>query len=200
MRLSRPVAVAAAIGPLAIAVMAAAGCGSTAASTLATQAAATPALRTCPVSALKISLDIAAAGVAAGSSYVPLELRNVSASACRLPGYALVSFAASSAGPDIGKPARHEDSGRARPLTLRPGKLAHAWLQIVAAANYPPSRCRPVTTAGLRVGFAAAAMVAAANTSFVARAIPACARAQLGDNILLVYPVQAGGARRGTAP
>jgi hypothetical protein len=144
---------------------------------------------------LKISLDIGAAGAAAGSYYVPLELDNVSASACVLPGYALVSFAASSAGPDIGEPARHEDSSKARPLILGPGKVAHAWLQIVAAANYPPSRCKPVTAAGLRIGFGAAA-----GTSFVAHTIPACARAPLGDNILAVYPVQAGWARQGTAP
>jgi Protein of unknown function (DUF4232) len=195
MRTPRLLAVAAATGPLAIAALTAAGCNSTAAGPQSTGATVTPAMSACSVSALRISLDMSAAGVAAGSSYVPLEFRNVSASACTLPGYPVVSFAASSAGPDIGKPANRENSGRARPLTLAPGRLAHAWLQIVAAANYAPSKCKPVTAAGLRVSFASAA-----STSFVAHAIPACSRAPLGGNILLVFPMQAGLARQGTAP
>jgi Protein of unknown function (DUF4232) len=195
MRTPRSLAAAAAAGSLAIAALTAVGCGSTTAGPQASGAPVTPAVRACPVSAVRISLETSAGGAATGSSYVPLEIKNVSASACALPGYPVVSFAASSAGPDIGKPASHEDSGPALPLTLAPGGLAHAWLQIVAAANYSPRKCKPVTAAGLRVSLSATA-----STSFVADAIPACARAPLGDSILLVYPVRAGLARRGTVP
>jgi hypothetical protein len=149
----------------------------------------------CLTSALKISLDTRAAGAAAGSSYVPLEFQNVSASPCTLPDFPLVSFAAGSAGPDIGQPAVQEHATRARAVRLAHGEFAHAWLQIVDAANYPASSCKPITAQGLRIGLAAAA-----PTSFVARATPACSQAPQGSSILAVFPVQAGRAARGTAP
>jgi hypothetical protein len=185
MRPPRVLLVAAAIGLLAIGMLTTAGCGS----------AATATTSTCPTSALRISLDMNAAGVAAGSSFVPLEFRNVSARRCALPGYPLVSLADSSAGPGIAEPAVRADSSHAQRLILARGELAHAWLQIVAAANYPPSRCKPVTAGGLRVSLATTA-----TASFVAHAIPACARAPAGNGIIIVFPVQAGRARQGTAP
>ena len=158
--------------------------------------ASSPAVdSSCPASALKITLKAAAAGVAAGSSLVPLEFENASGSACTLPDYPDVAFATSSAGPDIGAPATQQHAALASAVVLAPGALAHAWLQITDAANYPASTCKPVTARGLRVGFAPAAA-----TAFVSKAIPACALKPDGSSILAVFPVQAGPARRGTAP
>jgi hypothetical protein len=158
--------------------------------------ASSPAVdSSCPASALKITLKTAAAGVAAGSSLVPLEIENASGSSCTLPDYPDVAFATSSAGPDIGGPATQQHAALASAVVLAPGALAHAWLQITDAANYPASACKPVTARGLRVGFAPAAA-----TAFVSKAIPACALKPNGSSILAVFPVQAGPARRGTAP
>ena len=211
----------AAVPPLALALcaLALAGCGSrpapagagspasAAATSAAASTAATPATTTasppsaavssaCPASALKVSLNTTAAGVAGGSSLVPLEFENVSGSSCTLPEYPDVSFAAGSAGPDIGAPAARQHAAQASALVLAPGTVAHAWLQISAVANYPASSCKPVTAHGLRVSFASAT----AGT-FVAKALQACSRTQPGSStILAVFPVQAGPARRGTAP
>jgi hypothetical protein len=211
MRSSRSLVLAAAAGSVGVAALTLTACGSTAAPVAAgsnpptasgaTRPAASEssgagaASQTCLTSELKIRLDTSAAGAAAGSSYVPLEFRNVSSRACTLPVYPTVSFAAGSAGPDIGKPAVQEHATQAQVLTLGPGQLAHAWLQIVAAGNYPASRCKPVTAQGLRVG-----LTTAASTSFIARAIPACAHSPQGTSILAVFPVQAGRATRGSVP
>src|SRR5262245_31816986 len=53
----------------------------------------------CAPAAVQISLDSTDAGVAAGSSFVPLELTNVSASSCMLPSYPGVTFASGAGGP-----------------------------------------------------------------------------------------------------
>jgi hypothetical protein len=188
----RSLILAAVASSLALAVSVLAGCGSSAAPTTGGPAAGD---RTCRTSALKISLDMTAAGAAAGTWYVPLEFDNVSSSPCALPGFPLVSLATGPGGPDIGMPATRQDTTQAGVLTLAPGRIAHAWLAIVAAANYSPSSCGPVTARGLRV-----ALTSAASSSFVAHDIPACARAPHGSGILMVFPVRAGRAHQGTAP
>lgn len=201
----------AAVPPLAMALcaLALAGCGTrqapaaagpssaaTASSPGATSTGSATASSVCQSSALKVSLRTTAAGVAAGSSLVPLEIENVSASSCTLPEYPDVSFASGSAGPDIGAPASRQHASRASALVLAPGTVAHAWLQIADVANYPASSCKPVTAHGLRVRFGSAA-----PATYIARAVQACAGAQHGSNsVLAVFPVQAGPARRGTAP
>jgi hypothetical protein len=177
-------------------VLLAAGCGASAAPPAAPgRTAAAVAGNLCPESALQVSLDDNAAGVAAGSSYVPLDFRNISASACTLPGSLAVSFASGLTGPAIGAPAVRQQQSSARPLSLGPGLVAHAWLQIQDVASYPQASCKPATARGLRIGFG----TGSADT-FVARTIATCASAPSGSQILAVYPVQAGQARPGTAP
>ncbi len=153
------------------------------------------ASRTCASSALKVVLDTSAAGAAAGSSFVPLQFKNVSASSCTLPGFPAVSFATTAAGPQIGSAAVRQHSSKAAALILAPGQYAHAWLQILDAATFPASRCKPVVARGLRVAF-----TNAASAAFVPRSIPTCSLTQHGSNVLAVFPVQAGIASRGTAP
>ncbi len=156
---------------------------------------AATASRTCAASALTVVLDASAAGAAAGSSFVPLQFKNVSADSCTLPGFPAVSFAAAAAGPQIGSAAVQQQSGTATALILAPGQYAHAWLQILDAANFTASRCKPVVAHGLRVAF-----TSAATAAFVPTSIPTCSLTQHGSNILAVFPVQAGVATRGTAP
>jgi hypothetical protein len=144
---------------------------------------------------VKVSLDSAAAGVAAGSSFVPLEFANVSASPCLLPSYPGVTFASGAGGPAIGLPAVQQDTTAAQAVVLAPGQLAHSWLQIVAPANYPAPRCHPVTAQGLLVSLTSSGPV-----SFVADPGPACAQPPPGSAVLSVFPVRAGQPQRGTLP
>jgi hypothetical protein len=145
---------------------------------------------------VQISLDTAAAGVGAGSSYVPLEFENVSASPCTLPQYPDVTFASGAGGPAIGPPAVQQDDSAAQTVVLTPGQLAHAWLQIVSAANYPAPQCHPVDAQGLLVSLSTGASPA----SFVADPVPACAQPPQGSAFLSVFPVRSGPALRGTIP
>lgn len=149
----------------------------------------------CPPSALTVRLDTSAAGVAAGSSVVPLQIRNVSGRECTLPTYPAIWFASGTSGPAIGAAAAQLQVSSARTLPIRPGRYAHAWLQISAVASYPASSCRPVTAHGLRISFAQATAAV-----YVAARLPTCSRTPQGASILAVYPVEPGLARRGTAP
>jgi hypothetical protein len=149
----------------------------------------------CAPAAVQISLDTASYGVAAGSAYVPLDIENVSASPCSLPSYPAVTLAAGAGGPVIGAPAARQDPAAVQAVVLAPGQLAHAWLQIISAANYPPASCQPVTAAGLLVGLASRA-----QPSFVADSVPACAHLPGASSLLSVFPVRAGQAQRGTMP
>jgi Protein of unknown function (DUF4232) len=194
-----------AAGPLAAAAVVTAGCGSTAAPTGAAGGSPSPTVHgsgvasrhSCQSSAMKVTLDESAGGVAAGSSYVPLQFENTSSSPCTLPSYPQVSFASGSAGPDIGLPAAQAQgqSDTTKTVTLAPGQTAYAWLRIMDAAAFPASACKPVTAQGLRVSFAAST-----STAFIAEAMQACQGSPQGGSILAVYPMQSGHAARGTAP
>jgi hypothetical protein len=83
-----------------------------------------------------------------------LQLRNVGSSACTLYGYPGVSWVAGTDGHQVGAAAelQADDSGSAEEsVTLVPGALASAPLDIVDAAAIPRSECRPVPVRGLRV-------------------------------------------------
>lgn len=166
-------------------------------STAPARASASPgrALTACTTSGLKVTLDSGAAGVAAGSSLVPIEFSNASASSCTLSGYPAVTFAASAGGPQIGTAAVAEQHVRSVTLTLSPGGVAHAWLQITDVASYPARTCRPVQAGGLQV-----TLRGTPTAAYLPHSFQACANRMPGSAVLAVYPVQAGGASRGTAP
>ena len=196
-----------AVAVLAAGTLAVAACGSLAAPTgpgaggvspaasASRPASSSAAAGSCSLSAVKLSLDGAAAGVAAGSSFVPLEFANVSASPCMLPSYPGVTFASGAGGPVIGLPAVQQDTTLAQTVVLAPGQLAHSWLQIVSPANYPAPRCHPVTAQGLLVS-----LTSSGPATFVADPGPACAQPPPGSAVLSVFPVRAGQAQRGTLP
>lgn len=168
------------------------GSGGTASSGDGTGSA--PAAAACAASGLKVRLNTAAAGVAAGSYYVPLEFTNVSGQPCRLTGYPAVAFTSGAGGRQIGTAAAADHAVAAHTVVLAPGGTAHAWLQVLSTANYPASKCHPVTAAGLRV-----AAPGTQGASYVAHPVPACRAVIHGSEILTVHPVQQGRARRGTA-
>jgi len=153
------------------------------------------ALAQCSASALRVRLDGDAAGAAGGNSYVPLEFTNTSAKTCTLPEYPAVAFASAASGPPIGGAAALAPGTHARTTVLPPRAVAHSWLQVAAVANYPASSCHPVQAKGLLVSFAGSPRAA-----FVAHPFLACAKTMRGADILDVFPIQGGRAKRGTAP
>ncbi len=105
----------------------------------------------CPTGALGIRLGVSQG--AAGSVYQVIDFTNIGTTACSLYGYPGVSLTAGKAGArdQVGLPAA-EDHSTARVLvTLAPRATASALLRIVDALNYPPARCKPVTTDYIQV-------------------------------------------------
>ena len=148
----------------------------------------------CTAAALHIRLDTAAAGVAAGTDYVPLEFTNTSSQPCELTGFPAVALTSGVTGQQIGTEAAVDRSVRATAVLLKPGGIAHAWLGIADVANLPAKTCRPVTAAGFRV-----VVPGSESASYLAHRVPACKEPAQDGGILVVRPVQPGAARRGTA-
>jgi hypothetical protein len=111
-------------------------------------AAMRAAAPSCATSSLAVWLGLGEGGAAAGSTYHPLELTNVSRHSCSLRGYPGVSAVRVR---QIGSPAARDRAYRPKTVTLAPGHTAHATLRIVSVGNYPAARCRPVEATGLRV-------------------------------------------------
>jgi hypothetical protein len=103
----------------------------------------------CATSALKVSLG--SGNGAAGSTIVPVQFTNQSSSPCTMFGFPGVSFVTGPGGAQIGAPA-DEDPGTARSLvTLAPGAIAHALLQVTVAQNFPAAKCGLTTAHWLKV-------------------------------------------------
>jgi len=155
-----------------------------------TQAAGGP----CTAAQLSVTLDLKSAGVAAGTSLIPLDFTNTSAASCDLAGFAEVSFVTSSAGHQVGAAATVDRSLSPKSLRLVAGDSAHLWLRLVQAANLPAGTCKPKAVAGLQVK-----LPGQAASIFVRHQFTTCAKRLHGTDILTVEPFQAGKARAGTA-
>ena len=105
----------------------------------------------CATSGLKVKVDTSQSGAAAGSPYVPINFTNTTSSTCTMFGYPGVSFVSSVPGSQLGRPAKRNPAVQATTVTLAPGAVAHATLQVAEAGNYDPSACKPVTAHWLRV-------------------------------------------------
>ena len=103
----------------------------------------------CPTSALHLS--IGTGNGAAGSVYYPLVFTNTSGSACTLFGFPGVSFVTGIGGSQIGHAATRNSDAPRQTVTLAPGGVAHATLQVVQALNFPPAKCQPTTAHWLKV-------------------------------------------------
>src|SRR6202034_3739438 len=117
----------------------AAGSGTSGASTASS---GTPA---CTSADLQASLG-GGAGAGMSQNHTGLQLRNTGSSACTLYGYPGVSWVRGASGLQTGAAAvRQPDPGGTEGVvTLAPGALASAPLDIVDAAVIPPSECKPV--------------------------------------------------------
>jgi hypothetical protein len=98
-----------------------------------------------------LRLAIGPASGTAGSFYYPLQFTNVSGSACTMYGYPGVAFVTGPSGKTIGGPAVRDPAFPRELVTLAPGAVAHASLQVAIAANYPANVCDPVTAHWLQV-------------------------------------------------
>ncbi len=110
-------------------------------------------LSACATSQLQASLG---GGQGAGMSQerTGVQLRNAGDSACTLDGYPGVSWVAGPDGHQVGPAAARSGNGagHARVVTLAPGALASAPLNIVEGdGGLPRSLCHPVPVRGLRV-------------------------------------------------
>jgi hypothetical protein len=155
----------------------------------------TTGLADCQSSSLQVTVDTSQAGAAAGSTYYPVDFTNTSTSACGMYGYPGVSFvtAGSGAGTQIGAAAQENPAFGKLTVRLAPGGVAHAWLQVAAAGNYPASTCQPQTVNWLKV-FPPDQTVAI----YVSHPFDACA--STGTPLLFVMPVRAGQGVRGVTP
>lgn len=150
----------------------------------------------CDTSALKVKVNLKQVGAAAGSAYYPIDFTNVSGSSCTLFGYPGVSFAGGPAGPQIGRAAIRNPAVSATVVTLAPGAVAHATLQVAQAANYSPATCKPVAAHWLKIypPNQATPVYAAFSSSACSAKLP-----QRGSQ-LGIYVVRTGPGKTGQAP
>lgn len=155
----------------------------------------TAGLAACGSASLRVAVDASQAGGAAGSTYLPVTFTNTSSSACGMYGYPGVSFVSAddSAGHQIGAAAQENAQFAKQPVRLTAGGVAHAWLQVAAAGNYPPASCQPVTAHWLRV-FAPGQTAAI----YVKHSFDACSSSSA--SLLTVMPVRAGQGKQGITP
>jgi hypothetical protein len=158
-------------------------------------ASGTPGLASCGSASLRVVVNTSQAGSAAGSTYYPVNFTNTSSSACGMFGYPGMSFvtADDSSARQIGAAAQRNPEFGNKAIRLAPGGVAHAWLQVSEAGNYPASSCQPVTAHWLRV-------YAPDDTgaSYVSHSFDACSKASAV--LLTVMPVRAGQGVQGITP
>jgi hypothetical protein len=137
-----------------------------------TSGSPTASVSACTITDVQVTVDTHAAGVAAGSSYLPLDFTNTSSASCRLAGFPAVMTASGKAG----------------------GQTAHIWLRVVEVANIPKAQCDPVAVAGLWVG-----LPGEQQTTYIGHQLTTCAKRVRGTEVLTVEPFRPGSARPGTA-
>lgn len=152
-------------------------------------------LAVCQSADLQVTVNASMAGAAAGSTYIPVDFTNTTSSACGMYGYPGVSFvtAGSGAGTQVGAAAQEDPTFGKLAVRLAPGGIAHAWLQVATAGNFPSASCQPQTVNWLKVFPPDQTVAIYVNHSF-----DACANE--GTPLLFVMPVRTGQGVRGVTP
>jgi len=109
-------------------------------------AAAAPA---CPTRSLGLKLGLAQG--AAGSTYQVIDFTNISHATCTLYGYPGVSLAGGKPVTRIGLAAAESHATARKLITLAPGAVANAVLQVAHAVNFPAAKCHPANAAYLQI-------------------------------------------------
>ena len=95
--------------------------------------------------------DIGVSQGTAGSVYAVLDFTNLNNASCSLYGYPGVSFGAGTPVTQVGLAAAENPNTPRELVTLKPGGVANALLQIVDAGNFSAAQCHRVTTTWLQV-------------------------------------------------
>ena len=111
-----------------------------------TAAGAAPA---CPTRSLGLKLGLAQG--AAGSTFQVIDFTNISNATCTLYGYPGVSLAGGKPVTQIGLAAAESHATPRKLVTLAPGAVANAVLQIAHAVNFPAAKCHVVTADYLQI-------------------------------------------------
>lgn len=87
----------------------------------------------------------------AGSTFQVIDFTNIGKVTCTLYGYPGVSLAGGTPIKQIGLAAVESKTAARTLVTLKPGAVANAVLQIVDAENYPPAKCGLATATYLQI-------------------------------------------------
>ncbi|MGH3472800.1 MAG: DUF4232 domain-containing protein [Nocardioidaceae bacterium] len=118
---------------------------------LAANAAPTARAQAAVAPCTSIGARLGGAQGAAGSTYQTLRLRNTSHVTCTLDGYPTVAYV-NIHKRMIGWPAKPEATRHPRTVTLRPGAVAKAVLQIPDPGDFSPVDCLAHNANKIRVG------------------------------------------------
>jgi hypothetical protein len=151
----------------------------------------------CATSVLKAVVNTSQAGGAAGSVYYPIDFTNTSGSTCTLYGYPGVSFTTGRGGSQIGRPASRNPAGPPVTVTLTPGGVAHATVQVAQAGNYSRPACQPVTAHWLKIypPNQTAPLYIRFTTQACSHKVPSAGGSQLS-----IFSMREGPGLRGQAP
>ena len=108
-----------------------------------------PAAPACPTRSLGLKLGLAQG--AAGSTYQVIDFTNISNATCTLQGYPGVSLAGGKPVTQIGLAAARSHATPRKLITLAPGSVANAVLQVAHAVNFPAAKCHPTNAAYLQI-------------------------------------------------
>lgn len=106
-------------------------------------------LAPCPTRSLSATIGVSQG--TAGSTYTVIDFTNISQVTCTLYGYPGVSLAGGTPVTQIGLAAGQSQSSPRQLVTLTPGAVANALLQIADAGAYNASTCQPVATQYLQI-------------------------------------------------
>ena len=106
-------------------------------------------LPVCTTGSLRVT--VGPANGTAGSFYYPLLFTNTSSATCTMYGYPGVALVSQPGGGVVGAAAVRNATFPKEVVTLAPGAVAHASLQVAIAQNYPPAQCKPATGHFLQV-------------------------------------------------
>ncbi|HTX27591.1 MAG TPA: DUF4232 domain-containing protein [Streptosporangiaceae bacterium] len=87
----------------------------------------------------------------AGGTYEVIDFTNTSGSTCTLYGYPGVSLVSGPPYVQIGLSAKRSTNTPVNQITLAPGDVANALLQIVDALNFPSATCSPAAATNLQI-------------------------------------------------
>lgn len=117
----------------------------------ASQASSPHAAGPAPCATTELQVRLGTSSGAAGSVYQAINFTNTGAGACTLYGYPGVSLATTHPPSQIGAAAARNPSPPPKQVTLAPGAVANAVVQITFAGNYPASTCGPTPASALLV-------------------------------------------------